>query len=265
MNVRLHHRSIDPQLRAVLQPKINRCLHDNFVDGLKRVGRQPIEVAVERMVFGHTLPMELRELAQRHSIGDALAQLAVVPVLNALENERAQNLLRRQSAATALWIFQSSREIAPHLLDNLPLIIKKVGNDLEQRLQADAPPYQFPIRKTDLLCRGSRHLSALACGLVLLTLQRLHVTWSRLKQQLLQGTTPVQAVLEFRHQVRGNVNGKTPPLRSTVQDPTGMLLARLAGLTGRADARSAPQAERAENCRESVGRLALEPVPDISR
>ena len=158
------------QLRAVLQPKIDRCLNDQFVDGPKRVVRQPIEVAVECMVFGHTLPIKLRELAQRHSIRNALTQLAVVPVLDALENERAQDLLRRQSASTALWIFQSSREIAPHLLDNLPLIVKKVGNGLEQRLQADAPPYQLPIRKTDLTCRGSRHLSALACGLVLLTL-----------------------------------------------------------------------------------------------
>jgi hypothetical protein len=206
------------------------------------------------------------ELAQRHSIGNAFTQLAVVPVLDTLENERAQDLLRRQSASTALRLFQSSRQIAPHLLDNLLLIVKKIGNGLQLRLQAHALAHQFPLGKTDLPCRRSRHPSALSCtsGFVLLTLQGLDVTGSGLKQQLLQCTTLLQTVLDFRHEVLGDVNGKTAPLRLAVQDPTRVLFTGLAWLTVRTDARSAAQAERAENCKSS-GRLALEPAPDISR
>jgi hypothetical protein len=36
---------------------------------------------VERMMLGHTLPMKLCELPQRHSICDGFTQLPVVPVL----------------------------------------------------------------------------------------------------------------------------------------------------------------------------------------
>jgi hypothetical protein len=79
------------------------------------------------MVLGHTGPVKLCKLAQCHSIRNALSQLTVVPVLDALKNERAQNLLRRQSASTALRIFQSSRQITTHLLNNLLLIVKEVG------------------------------------------------------------------------------------------------------------------------------------------
>ena len=53
MNVRLHHCGIDPQLRAILQAKIDRCLNDQVIDGLEPVWRQPIKVAVERMMLAH--------------------------------------------------------------------------------------------------------------------------------------------------------------------------------------------------------------------
>src|SRR5262249_27530356 len=55
---------------------------------------------------------------------------------------------------------------------------------------------------------------------------------------------------DFRHQVLGHVNGKTPPPRSAVQDPTRVLFAGLTCLAVRANARSTTQTERAENCRK---------------
>src|SRR6476620_1367678 len=185
--------------------------------------------------------MQLREFAQRHAIGNAFTNLAVVPVLDPLENDRAQDLLRCQSASTALGLFQASRQIAPHLLDNLLLIVEKIGNGLQQRLQSNALAHQLPIRKTDLACRRSRHPSALSStsGFVLLTLQRLDVTGSRLEQQLLQCTTLLQTALDFRHEVLGDVNGETAPLCSAIQDPTRVLFTGLACMTVRTDARSA--------------------------
>src|SRR5262249_57683132 len=111
-----------------IEAKVDRGLNDKVVDGSEGVRRQPIEVAVERLVFGHRLTMKIRELPQRHSIGDAFTQFTVVPVLDALENERAQDLLRRQSPATGFWPSQSPHQIAAHLLNNLPMLVNKVGN-----------------------------------------------------------------------------------------------------------------------------------------
>src|SRR5262245_63710882 len=147
------------------------------------------------------------------------------------------------------------------------LVIKEVGDGLQQRLQAYALPHQFPIRKTDLPRRRSRHPSVLllARGLVLLTLQGFHVAWRSLKQQLLQCTTLLQTALHFRHQVFGNVNGESAALRPAVQHPARVLFARPTRLTARTDTWGAPQTKRAENCRKRACRLALEPAPDISR
>src|SRR5262249_26941050 len=76
MNVRLHHRGIDPQLRAVLQAKIDRRLTARLADGPERVRRQPIGAAVERMGLGHIRAMNARELARRHSIRNSMTELA---------------------------------------------------------------------------------------------------------------------------------------------------------------------------------------------
>src|SRR5262249_18426656 len=108
--------------------------------------------------------------------------------------------------------------------------------------------------KTDLPCRRSRHPSSLSCvcRLVFLTLQGLDVTWPGFKQQLLQCTTLLQTALNFRHQVLGDVQGKTAPFRTPVQHPTRVLFARQTGFTVRTDAWSAAQAQRARELREKL-------------
>src|SRR6266436_9631691 len=61
--------------------------------------------------------------------------------------EYAQGLLRCQSTATAPRPLQTSHQIAPDPLDHLLLIVKEVGNGLQQRLQAHALPHQLKIGK----------------------------------------------------------------------------------------------------------------------
>jgi hypothetical protein len=51
-------------------------------------------------MLGHILAVEIGELAQRYPIGDAFAQLAIIPVLQAHQNKRAQHLRRDEAAAT---------------------------------------------------------------------------------------------------------------------------------------------------------------------
>jgi hypothetical protein len=58
----------------------------------RRATRLRLKGAVKRKVFGHRLAIEFRELAQRVSVGDPFPQFAIIPVLDALQYEGAQNL-----------------------------------------------------------------------------------------------------------------------------------------------------------------------------
>jgi len=81
MNVGLDHRRVDPQLGAILQAERDRRLDHEVVDGLECRRRQPVEAAVERIMLGYPVTVEIRELTQRHAIGNPFAQLAIIPVL----------------------------------------------------------------------------------------------------------------------------------------------------------------------------------------
>src|ERR1700674_1770692 len=102
MNVSLDDRGVDTQLRAVLQSKIDCRLNHQVIDRFERLRRQPIEAAAERIVLGYRITVEVSKLTQHQAVGDPFAQFAIIPVLDAHDNRRAQNLLRRQSTATAL-------------------------------------------------------------------------------------------------------------------------------------------------------------------
>src|ERR1700675_4769199 len=153
MNVGLNHRGVDAQLLAVLQPEPDCRLHHQIIDRLERLGREPVEAAVERIVSRHWQTIEVRELAQCASVGNPLTQFAIVPVLDAHQNQRAQHLLRRQAAATRLGLLQTPPQIAADLFDYVLLVVKKIGNRLQQRLKAQALTHQLPISKTDLPLR----------------------------------------------------------------------------------------------------------------
>ena len=74
------------------------------------------------------------------------------------QNQRAQNLRRRQSVTTAIGLLQPTYQIPPHALDDVLLVVEKAGYRLQQRLQANALitlPHQLPIGKADLSRRRS--------------------------------------------------------------------------------------------------------------
>ena len=64
MNVGLYNCRVDPKCLPIFQTQIHCRLHHQFIDGLQRLRSQPVKGAVERMVFGHRLAVEIRELAQ---------------------------------------------------------------------------------------------------------------------------------------------------------------------------------------------------------
>src|SRR6516225_4266717 len=127
MNVGLHHRGVDPQLRTVLQSELDRRPNHQVVDCFQRLWRQTDEAALEGIVFRDQRAVEVGELTQRQSIRNALAQLAIVPVLEPHQNQRAQDLRRRQSATAAARPLQAPHQIAPDTLDDVPLLIEKNG------------------------------------------------------------------------------------------------------------------------------------------
>jgi len=102
MNVRLDHGGIDPQLRAVLEAEIDCGVDDRVIDGLKRVGGNPVEGSVKRVVFRHPLAIELGEGPQRVPVRDPFAQLAIVPVLHAHQDHRPEDA-GRSSPCVPSW------------------------------------------------------------------------------------------------------------------------------------------------------------------
>ena len=92
MNVRLHDSAVHPECVAIFQAEIHRRVHHQLIDGFHRLRSQPMKGAVKRMMFGHRLAIEFRELAQRASVGDPFPQFAKIPTLDALQYEGAQHL-----------------------------------------------------------------------------------------------------------------------------------------------------------------------------
>ena len=68
--------------------------------------------------------MEIRELTQGHSLGDTLAQLAIIPVLDPHQNERAHHLTRGEAVAALARIFQAAVQIALHSLQHLTIVVQ---------------------------------------------------------------------------------------------------------------------------------------------
>src|SRR5712692_8095103 len=92
MNIGLDYGAVDPELVAILQSSINRGLHEQLIDGGERLGSKAIEGTVEGVVFGYRLAAEIGETAQGVAVGDAFAQFAKVPALDAHYNQRPQDL-----------------------------------------------------------------------------------------------------------------------------------------------------------------------------
>src|SRR5215470_834938 len=82
------------------RPKLHGGFDDEVFDGLEGRLCQPVEAAVEGVMLGNLLAVEVGELAQRYSVGDAFTQLAIIPVLDPHQNQGAQRLRRGEAAAT---------------------------------------------------------------------------------------------------------------------------------------------------------------------
>jgi hypothetical protein len=86
-------------------------------------------------MLGHLVAVEIRELAQAHSVGDALAELAIIPVLDAHQNQRTHHLTGGKAVTTFVRIFQAVAKVGLHARQYLTILVKQITNGLQRRVE----------------------------------------------------------------------------------------------------------------------------------
>jgi len=141
-------------IRSKAQPNI---LWVAFTHGLKRRGCQPVKGSMESIVLGDRLAMEVSEAAQGIPVGDALAQLTVVPVLDPHQGQSTQRLLRSKPMASCVWLLETCRQIASHLLDEFCVLVDEIRDRLQHGLKPDVLAQKLQIGKTQLRLSSAGH------------------------------------------------------------------------------------------------------------
>src|SRR5207249_4307515 len=94
-------------------------------------------------------------------------------------------------------------------------------------------------------------------------LQGLDIANDSLMQQILQGTSVIQAPAYLRHQFLRNINGERAAFDSTRQEMAGVLFTTKTGRAVFTYAGASPHAEATETGRPHVGKLFPKPKLDI--
>ncbi len=160
MNVRFDDRGIDAELLAIFESAVDRRPHHCIVEDFERLWRKAIEGSVEGIVFGDGLAVESREPAQRVPVSDALAQFAIIPVLDPHESQRAEYLLGSEPASPCRGFLELALEIATHTFDELRMLIDEVRDGLQDGLELDALAHELEVGEADLGIGRSRHIDS---------------------------------------------------------------------------------------------------------
>src|SRR6266568_6052434 len=157
MNVGFHYRSVDAEFLAILQTELHGRLDYGLIDGCQRGWREPVEGPVKGVVLGDKFGVKLRKAAQRVAVVDALAQFAIVPVLDTHESQRAQRLRGSDAVAPGAGILQAALQIQADLLDQIGVLAEECVNALQDRVEMDAQSAQFQIGEAQLRVESSAH------------------------------------------------------------------------------------------------------------
>jgi len=149
MDVGLDDGGVDAEFGAILEPQRDRGVDDGVVEGADGVRGEAEKGAVEGIVLGHGLGIESREAPQRVAVGDALAQFAQIPGLDALEHEGAEDLGGAQAVAPRPGAPEPAHQIGVDERDELRMRVEKVGQRLQGRLQGEPLGLQFEIGKAE--------------------------------------------------------------------------------------------------------------------
>src|SRR5207247_5802299 len=150
MDIGFHNRRIGAQLLAIFQTVVDGRFNDRVIELLHCGGTQPVERLVEGVVAGNRLTVEAGELSQRVSVIYAFAQFPVIPILDAHQDQRAENLVRGQTRSASFRFLQTALQIAANQFHQFVVVIQEVGNLFQQRIQPDALLQKFQIGECDL-------------------------------------------------------------------------------------------------------------------
>src|SRR5262252_6592032 len=129
---------VDAQPLAIFQTELDGGLHHRLIDRLHSDWGEPIKRTIESIVFGYAVAMEVRKGAQGITVVDAFAQLAIIPVFDAHEGQRAQGLRRGNPVAASVGVLQPAYQILAHLLDQRGMVIQESENALQPRVEVNA-------------------------------------------------------------------------------------------------------------------------------
>src|SRR5262245_34790554 len=146
-------RSLSPSSR----PRLTGGPDHGIIDGLQRRGCQPVKGSMESIMLRDRLAMEVREAPQGIAIGDALAQLTVIPVLDPHQGQRTERLLSRKPVASGVGLLETCRQIASNLLDQFGVLVDEIRDRLQHGLKLDVLAQKLQIGKTELRVLGSAH------------------------------------------------------------------------------------------------------------
>ena len=127
------------------------------VDGCHRGRGEPVEGAIEGIVLGHGMAVEPGKAAQGVAIVDTLAQLAVVPVLDAHERQRTQGLLRGDAVASGVRLCQAPVQIQAHEFDESGMLLQEAGDALQTGIEVNPQTLQLEIGKAELGIEKAAH------------------------------------------------------------------------------------------------------------
>ena len=101
--------------------------------------------------------MEIREAPQGIPVGDALAQLTVVPVLDPHQGQSTERLLSSETVASCVGLLEACRQIAAHLLDEFGVLVDEIRDRLQHGLKPDVLVKKLQIGKTQLRVSSAGH------------------------------------------------------------------------------------------------------------
>jgi hypothetical protein len=150
VNVGFHHRGVNPEFLAVFHPECHGRLDHGLVDALERGRGEPVEGSVEGVVLGDRETVKLSKSAQRVAIVDAVAQFAIVPVLDAHESQRAQYLRGSNAVASGGGLLQAALQIQADVLDQLAVLLEERVDTLQDGVEMDPQSAHFQVGEAEL-------------------------------------------------------------------------------------------------------------------
>ena len=108
-------------------------------------------------MLGNGVTVKLRKGAQSESIVDAIAQVAVVQILDAHEDQRAQGLLRADAAASSAGLFQAPLQILANEFDQIAMLLQETGDALQTGVEVNPQILQLVVGEAELRDEEAAH------------------------------------------------------------------------------------------------------------